>query len=365
MANKMNGTRKAESPHGARAPSAADGDVRVGPLRAIPSILAEHGVDPARVLASVGLDARLFEDGENRVSFADLGRLLDVCVKEARCPHFGLLIGQRFTPDSLGLLGRLMRNCPTLRDALRMAALYLHVQDRGAISLTLDFGEGLSALGYSLFAGKTPAAEQILDGSIAIHYLILRDLCGPGWKPVRVQLSHRRPGTIAPFQQFFRAPLEFDAQVTAIVFESRWLDHRIDGADPEAFAAIARAVASDPLLPAATFAAQVRGALHAMILAGSASSANVARLFDLHERTLRRRLQEEGATVRGLTVEVRSELAHHLLRATDLPLSEVAAILCYSDVTVFARAFRSWSKASPREWRARQRSARQADASYS
>ena len=37
------------------------------------------------------LDARLFEDPENRLSFADLGRLLDICAKETRCPHFGLI----------------------------------------------------------------------------------------------------------------------------------------------------------------------------------------------------------------------------------------------------------------------------------
>jgi hypothetical protein len=182
----MNATAKVESPRDGRAPGSPFGDVRVGPLLAIPLVLDEYGIDPALVLAGIGLDARLFEEPENRLSFADLGRLLDICAKETRCPHFGLLIGQRFTLDSLGVLGRLMRNCLTLREALRMATLYLHLQDRGAVSLTLDFGDGMSALGYSLFAGKTPTAEQILDGAIAMQYLLLKDLCGHRWKPVRI-----------------------------------------------------------------------------------------------------------------------------------------------------------------------------------
>ena len=331
---------------------AAYGDVRVGPLLPIPAILREYGIDPLGVLAHVGLDSRLFDDPENRVSMEALGRMLDVCSRLTRCPHFGLLIGQRFDMGALGVLGELMRNSPTLHDALRLAALYFDLQDRGAVSLTLDLGEGKSALGYSLFAGRSLAADQILDGSIAIHYLLLRELCGPTWKPALVQLAHSRPADLTPWQQFFRARLQFDAPISAVVFDSRWLDRPIACADPAKFAAIGKHIESAYPQHVLPFLAQVRRALHAMIFTGSASSANLARLFNLHERTLRRRLDQEGVTVRGLVSEARHELAHRLLHETDLPISEIAAVLRYSDVTVFARAFRRWSGSSPREWRA-------------
>jgi len=107
-----------------------------------------------------------------------------------------------------------------------------------------------------------------------------------------------------------------------------------------------------------SFVAQIRRSLHAMIFTGSATSANLASLFDLHERTLRRRLHEEGATVRSLIGEARRELAHHLLRDTDLQILEVASVLGYSDGTAFSRAFRTWSNSNPHEWRATQRSTR-------
>ena len=331
------------------------GDVRVGPLMPIPVLLAERGVDPARLLERVGLDADLFDDPEHRVSFAALGRLLEACVEVTHCAHFGLLIGQQFRLDALGILGQLIRNAPTVRDALRMAALHLQIHDRGAVSLSIDVGDGQTALGYTLFAGRTPAAEQILDGAIAMQFLLLRDLCGPSWNPRMIQLSHKRPAKPAPLKRFFGAPIAFDAQLSAVVFESRWLDHPIAGADPHAFAAIVEAIQAVPSQSMSSFVAQVRRSLHAMIFTGSASSANVARLFDLHERTLRRRLRQDGATVRGLMGEARRELAHHLLRVTDLPVSEVAVVLGYSDGTVFSRAFRTWSDSSPHEWRASQR----------
>jgi len=328
----------------------------VGPLLSIPSLLQEHELDPSLVLAQVGLDVRLFDDAENRVSFGDLGRLLDTCVKLTRCPHFGLLIGQRFKMRSLGILGELMRNCPSLRDALRLAALHLELHDRGAVSLTLDIGAGKAALGYALFEGKTPAAAQILDGAIAIQYLLLRELCGRSWKPLLVQFSHSPPTELAQFRKHFRAPIEFDAPISSIVFKARWLDHPIEGADRALFAAISKDIESiqPQLMP---FIAQARRALYAMIFTGSASSTNLARLFNMNERTLRRRLGEEHVTVRGLVGEARRELAQHLLRDTSLSMSEIAAALRYSNESVFARAFRGWSHMNPRKWRAKSTSA--------
>ncbi len=95
-----------------------------------------------------------------------------------------------------------------------------------------------------------------------------------------------------------------------------------------------------------------------MLFSASASTASLANLFNMHERTLRRRLGAEGATVRELVSDVRQELARHLLRDTTLPVSEIAAVLRYSDVAVFSRAFRSRSGLSPSEWRALHAAAR-------
>jgi AraC-like DNA-binding protein len=331
----------------------ARGDIRVGPIGAIPGLLAEHGLDPARVLAAYGLRPDDFADPENRLPLADVGRLLGACAEQTGCPHFGLLVGQRFTLDALGVLGRLMRNAPTLRDALRMATLHVDLQDRAAVALTLDHGDARAALGYSFFDSTTPAADQILDGTMAIYYRIFQQLCGAAWKPTLVHLSHRRPADIRPLRRFFGPALEFDTRISAVEFDARWLDHRIEGADPAAYAAIVDDIAAMRSRQRAPFTGEVRRALHAMMFTGSASAPTLADLFGLHERALRRRLEAEGATVRGLVSEVRHELARHLLQHTTLPVAEIADILRYSGTAVFSRAFRSQSGTSPTEWRAR------------
>ena len=334
-------------------PITEHGDVRVGPIRAIPGLLAEHGIDPAPVLASVGVAADAFSDPENRLDFNALGSLLAEGVKLTRCPHFGLLVGARFTLDSLGMLGTLMRNSPTLRDALRLATAHIELQDRGAVALALHFNDSEAALGYSLFDGRTPAADQILDGSMAIHHRLLGALCGQAWKPTAVHLSHRRPKETGPLHAVLGPTLAFDTRISAVVFDARWLDHPIAGADPLTYRGILDAIALQESRDPAPFAHKVRRAIHAMMFDASASTENLANLFNLSERTLRRRLEAEGATVRGLVNEVRHELAVHLLRQTQLPVTEIAAVLDYSDATVFSRAFRKTARMSPSEWRAR------------
>ena len=334
------------------------GDVRVGPLLVIPALLASRGLDAASVIREAGLEPELFENAENRVCFDALGRLIEKCVERTGCPHFGLLIGEQFEAEALGLLGEMMLNSPTVRDALRLATQHLEIHDRGAIALAFDLGNSRAALGYALFVGEVPAAEQILDGAIAMQVRLLRRLCGPTWKPLVVQLSHGRPGRLEPLRKCLGANIAFDAKHSAIVFDSRWLDHRIAGADPARYAAILRAVETMKPHEAGSFIWQVRRAIYALTLSSEPSEAHIAALFGIHERTLRRRLREGGATVRGLVNDVRRELALHLLRDTDLSVTEIAGILVYSDPTVFARAFRGWTKTNPREWRRAEWSAR-------
>ncbi|MGH6624088.1 MAG: helix-turn-helix transcriptional regulator, partial [Burkholderiaceae bacterium] len=95
----------------------------------------------------------------------------------------------------------------------------------------------------------------------------------------------------------------------------------------------------------------VRRALRTMVMAGTASAANVARLFSMSERSLRRRLQADGTGIHELLAETRLEVARQLLQQTELPLSEIAATLHYSEASALSRAFRAWSGATPSEWR--------------
>ena len=71
----------------------------------------------------------------------------------------------------------------------------------------------------------------------------------------------------------------------------------------------------------------------------------------MSERTLQRRITEEGRSFRELLVEARRELGLRLLGDAALELDEIAFLLGYQDATSFHRAFREWEGVTPGRWR--------------
>lgn len=340
-------------PLGALATS-GPGDVRIGPVLALPAVLTELGVAPQRAFAQAGIDPQLFQNPESRLPLEALGCLFETCVALTGCHHFGLLVGERFDLKGFGPLGYLLRHSATVGDAIRSLLQYLHLHDRGAAPVLLAPDPSCVILGYSVYRHGTPAVSQILDASIAIGYRILTELCGPRWKALHVQFSHSRPARTAPYRRMFRSDISFEAEVSGLVFASSWLEKPIEGADATLHALVAKAIRDAQANGPMSFADQVEGVLPQMLLSGMASTEAVARLFAIHERTLRRRLEAEGKNLQQLINQARFELAQQLLQNTALSVSAIAAALRYDDPNAFSRAFRSWANLSPTQWRARQ-----------
>jgi AraC-like DNA-binding protein len=135
-----------------------------------------------------------------------------------------------------------------------------------------------------------------------------------------------------------------------------YLQRPIEGADPVLYKLLATAMKEAEKNGGMKFGEQVEGVLHQMVLSGSFSAPAVARLFDIHERTLRRRLEKEGKNLHELVQRTRYDLAQQLLENTEIPVSGIAKALRYDDPNAFSRAFRTWAGISPRQWRAKFRS---------
>jgi hypothetical protein len=204
--------------------------VRVGPLMSIPAVLQELGHEPGPIFDTAGLKPAQFTDPDFEIPYIDAGRLLASCEAVTGCPHFGLLVGERAGPSSLGVAGFMLRSAPDVGSALRSLVQHLDLQDQGGVP-TLHVSGNVTQLGYAIMLPGVEAADQIYDITMAIACNIMRGLCGKGWNPAEVLLSRRQPQNLAPYKHCFRAPLRFNAEQSAIVFPSRWLDHQIPSAD--------------------------------------------------------------------------------------------------------------------------------------
>ena len=83
------------------------------------------------------------------------------------CPHFGLLVGQRATILSLGMVGRLMQHSETVGDAMRALVSNLSIQDRGAVP-SLTISDDTALFTFSVYQPEAESADQISDGALAV-----------------------------------------------------------------------------------------------------------------------------------------------------------------------------------------------------
>lgn len=81
------------------------------------------------------------------------------------------------------------------------------------------------------------------------------------------------------------------------------------------------------------------------------SIAWVARQLKVTERTLRRRLADEGTNYREVLDLVRHDRARQLLRDERLRIAEVAERLGYMDTSSFRHAFRRWTGQCANDYR--------------
>ena len=326
---------------------------------AIPQVLRSLGVDPAPLLAELGLAPDLFDNADKLMSYANRGQLLARCVDTTGCPHFGLLVGQHGGLGSLGLVGLLVKYSPDVGTALQSLVRYLHLHVRGATS-SLEVRAELALLSYDIHGPHVEGTSQTGDGAVATMFNILRALCGPSWNAAEIQLAHQSPADPGPFRRFFQAPLLFDAERYGVVFASRWLKQPLPGSDAEVRRLIQEQIDALEARYGDQFPEQVRSVLRSALLTGHARADQVAAMFSIHSRTLARRLEDFGTSFQALVDEERYAISRQMLQNTDLPVGQVAASLDYADASAFTRAFRRWSGTTPAHWRDEQRRAMQA-----
>jgi AraC-like DNA-binding protein len=80
-------------------------------------------------------------------------------------------------------------------------------------------------------------------------------------------------------------------------------------------------------------------------------AAEIARDMAMSERTLYRRLAEEGLTFRDVLTEAQSSLAQELLRDSDSSIAEIAFLTGFSEQSTFSRAFKRWVGLAPAQFR--------------
>lgn len=325
--------------------------IRVGGAIAIVALLRARGIDADALISQAGLPAEAFDHPDNVIPFAKLGELAHLAANHARLPDIGLRACTRTGLEMLGTVGYLVANSETVGAGLAALQSYLHLHDEGAAPY-LRLEGGVAALGYEVLEHDVLGSEQITFGALAIAANLLREICGPDFALREVSFACHAPADTSAFAGHFAAPVRFDADRSAVIFDAEFLMRPIAGANP-----LLREFLTSQLRETARIGEgevakdRIQRVMRTLLASGCIGQDEVARAFGMHRRTFARRLQENGTTFRALLDAVRFDAARVLLRTSAVSLEDIANTLGYADVTAFARAFRRWSGSSPAVWR--------------
>ena len=142
-------------------------------------------------------------------------------------------------------------------------------------------------------------------------------------------------------------PVSFGARGDELELASSMLDLKLASADPITSAVLEQSVAKLAASPAGereAFVDRVRRAAGELRVAVTLVA--IAEQLAVSERTLRRRLESEGLTLRELADDVRRERADAML-ASGSSVKETAFALGFSEPSAFSRAYKRWTGTRP------------------
>jgi AraC-like DNA-binding protein len=311
-------------------------------------------VDVDDIVRRARLPATAIDEDVTVVDIKTLHAFFDAAERVTGDVWLGLNVSARMARGQHGLLEFIARSASTVRDAL--AAIARHSALLNDVIVTTFAVE--KDLG--IFKETIPGVPQCVGRhgneyfvAAMIHYL--RHGTSAPCIPERVWLAHAPPSDVSALARHLGTKnIEFCSNENGLAFHARTLDLPLGSVDPELFALLDRQAeqARRQRPTELPLVAELRDKIRAELARG-ATIERVASKLGTTPRTLQRRLGEHGTTFVAELDAVREELAKAYVADPRLALAEVAFRLGYADERAFLRAFKRWTRETPKAFRAR------------
>ncbi|MCK1723571.1 AraC family transcriptional regulator [Bradyrhizobium sp. 141] len=329
-------------------PTATGGIARLACAR-----LRKAGKDLKPVLADAGLAIHGIENLDCRVKAESQIKILELAATELHDEYFGFRLAQEFELGEIGLVYYVMASSDRLVDALRSAERYCAINNEG-IRIRLSINTAVTiGLEY-------PTLDRGTDRHHTEFWLvtllrICRALTGGRVAPRQVKLRHLRTHIPNDVRTHLGCMITYAADTDEILFPKSIGSLPVIGAEVHLNKLLLKyadeALGQRKKLRA-SIRSQVEDQLAQLLPNGKGNVLEVARRLGMSRRTFARALSEEGATFSAVLTDLRQALARHYLREEQLPISEIAWLLGYREVSSFTHAFTNWTGLTPREFRA-------------
>ena len=312
-----------------------------------------YGFDSRELFEKVGLDYKKLRDPVARFSFPAVVRLWQLATEITRDPGFGLSVASYWHPTTLHALGYSWLASNNLGEAFERASRYTRIVNTAASGvLRIEKSAASYCLiidGGDLNPHPVPAS---LDAALAMMMVMSRAAYGEDFRSLRVSLRRDKPEDTQRFSDFFAAPVDFSQAENAMWVDPGLVSEPLATANPE-LVRINDQIVTDYLakLDRSDVTMQVRSKLIEHLPTGQVSEAEIAASIHISQRSLQRRLRDQGMTFTQLLENTRRDLSSQYVRDPQHSFNEIAFLLGFSEPSNFSRAFKRWYGKSPSQYR--------------
>lgn len=317
-----------------------------GWVLAIARTLDASGVPHEPVFDRLGMDARRLKDGTSRYSQEMVSQLWRAAVDETGDIYFGLKVASQLRPSSFHVVGYSMSCSEVLGDALRRFAHYAKLISSSANVELVEHRDRVE-LNFHFDTGGLPPSDQALDTVLAGIVCFSSWLVGCPVRPIEVQLKHPAPPNDLPYKELLKCSVKFGQEQNRVVFQPDDMERPILSADEHLAATLDTMAINQMAELSGRFSRKVRECLKVQFATNDISKKRIAELLHMTERTLLRRLKEEGTTYQEVLDGLREEIACEQLRLGITTIQGVSTMLGFSDASTFSRAFKRWTGRRP------------------
>lgn len=326
--------------------------VSIALARAVVSEVERRGKPVDQLLRQADLPAWRFDDPRGELTIVDYERLILAAVDLLDDPAAGLRAGYHAPAGAAHLVGFVLVNSRTLRDALTLFRRYAPLVVEGVgCELEERGNEGCFRCAHpDLGVGAARFATELLLGYLAAR--MNPHFFGGDARIRELRLTGPRPRNAAEVEELLGIPLTWGAEHNELLFDRSALD--VSQRHADAWVCQLMCDKAERMLgerqTAERLRLRVKDSFKYQVQLGRPDNEAVASALGLSARTLRRRLARLGYTFRDLVDEARQELACDALQRPDSSIKEVAYTLGFAEPSAFHRAFKRWTGVTPREF---------------
>jgi AraC-like DNA-binding protein len=240
----------------------------------------------------------------------------------------------------------------TLGEALLRASHYSTITNEG---VRLKYQENIGvAIAFEYIDVARHEDRHQIEFFVATLVRVCRHLAGPKTLPNQVKLKHHRKEGTRQFRAFFGCDVIFGSEADEVAFPRAIKQIPLATADTflnALLVAHCEDVQAKRRRRPVAWRLSVENEIAPLLPHGKARAPAVARKLGTSQRTLARRLASEGLTFAGVLDELRRDLAKQYLREAGLPISTIAWLLGYHEVSALTHAFKRWTGKTPRQTR--------------